>query len=73
VDQLFSVPTTHQQERAPPGTPASLDELIAEIRRLLPQIRSLNPSDLQMLARQLRILSNYAEGWAGRSQQIGQE
>jgi hypothetical protein len=72
MNQLSSVPTTYQQEQPPPGTPASLDELIAEIRRMLPQIRSLHPSELRTLARQLRVLSNYAEGWAERSHPIGQ-
>lgn len=49
-------------------TPLSLDELIAASCALLPQFRALSAEDLLTLARHLRILSNYAEAWAARSE-----
>jgi len=50
-----------------PTEPLSLDERFAITLRLLPQLRSLPPTDLRALAVHLRILSNVAEAWARRN------
>jgi hypothetical protein len=55
---------------APPRTePLSLDDLIAETQHLLPFVRDVSAAELRTLARKLRILANYAEAWAERTEQ----
>lgn len=52
-----------------PREPQSLDDQIAEAQRLLSGFHSLSASELRAAATNLRTLSNYAEGWAQRTEQ----
>jgi hypothetical protein len=51
-----------------PTEPPSLDETISATMHLLPNLRSLDPTQLRALAVKLRILSNVTEGWAHRAE-----
>ena len=57
-------------DRSSAEEPPGLDERIAIALRMLPQMRSLSPADLRTLAVHLRILSNVAEAWAQRVEEI---
>jgi hypothetical protein len=54
-------------ERASTSEPLNLEERIALVWRLLPQLRSLDPTELRTLAANLRVLSNVAEARVARS------
>jgi len=58
----------HRAARASTSEPSSLEERIAIVWRLLPQLRSLDSTDLLTLAAHLRVLSNVAEAWGAHSE-----
>ncbi len=64
--------TTDQQiadplDETPSTAETCLDANAAVVLRLLPRFRALGPADLNMLAVNLRRLSNVAEAWAQRT------
>jgi hypothetical protein len=59
---------TEDGESASLARLSDLDKRIAIALRLVPQLRSLPPTDLRELAVQLRVLSNVAEAWAQRKE-----
>jgi len=67
AERLSPVYTAHGDARPSRGGPASLDELIGETQRLLADFRALGPAELRTLAKETRILTNYAEAWARRN------
>lgn len=65
----LSLVTTASADASPSqNDPLSLDDLIAETQHLLPFVRDVSPTELRTLARKLRILANYAEAWAERTE-----
>jgi hypothetical protein len=69
VSARLSVVTAADAD-APPSRsePLSLDDLIAETQHLLPAVHDVSAAELRTLARKLRILANYAEAWAERTE-----
>jgi hypothetical protein len=61
------------QAPAWPSIPGGLDDLIVATQCLLMRLRSLGSTDLRTAAANLRILSNYAEAWAQRTEQAGSD
>lgn len=49
--------------------PPPLDDVMAETRRLLSLVDRVSATELRALARKLRVLATYAEGWAQRMEQ----
>jgi hypothetical protein len=64
----ISVRTTTASTIPSPKEPPSLEETIAIAMRLLPELRTLDPAELRVLAANLRVLSNVAEAWVHRAE-----